>query len=723
MSPLSCRSTPLISRLRRLPDDHVSPSPSVALSAADGNGLSAASVRAEADTPPNRAVAVRPTGRLPALRPYQAEAVEAIVRGTASSGRGQVIAACGTGKTLVAAHAATRVSPRGLVVIVCPSLALVGQTLRVWRPVGAHTMAVCSDDTVADVAGYIDVLSCPVMTDVDEVTAWLRRAPADRMRLLAVTNASANRVGAALRAAGMTADLLIIDEAHRTVGVAGRLYGRVHDDAVLPARVRLNMTATPRIVTARPGQEGVDVLSMDDPQVFGPVWHRYPFGRAIGEGWLDDFRVVVIGVTSRDALTSLQAADGTGVTAVGDAPLRTAVVQTTLLRAAREFGLRRVLVFTTRIDDSREFARTLGRTASLLPADHRPVGRLTTGHVDGQQTLAQRQINLDHLADPPDDGWTVISSVRALGEGVDVPAVDAVVLTRPMRSPVQVVQTVGRALRRNPAGTGTATILVPLLLPDDPAQLLHADDEWETVLQVLWAMRAHDETLAADLDTRHRDAHTSHDTRQPRLPERVLLRMPEGYLTDTLLRHVTVRILDHADPHRLIARPSSTWTTGIAAAQAFREREGHLDVPRFHREDGFNLGGFIHNRRDRYRRRELTLDQVRTLEDLGITWRVFDSRWQRHLAAFTAFHRREGHLRVPRDHREGDIHLGNLSHNLRKQRKLGRVPADRIAALDAMGFPWTLHPPRRHHTTHTNPATRPPTPPTTTRNTPRRRTR
>ncbi|WP_194822488.1 DEAD/DEAH box helicase family protein [Micromonospora sp. S-DT3-3-22] len=89
---------------------------------------------------------------MPPLRGYQQEAVEAIVEGAARDGRGQVIAACGTGKTLIAAHAAVRCCPR----VVCPSLALVGQTLRVWRPLGVHTAAVCSDGSVADVAGHPD---------------------------------------------------------------------------------------------------------------------------------------------------------------------------------------------------------------------------------------------------------------------------------------------------------------------------------------------------------------------------------------------------------------------------------------------------------------------------------------------------------------------------------------------------------------------------------------
>ncbi|WP_433230002.1 helicase associated domain-containing protein [Micromonospora sp. CA-248260] len=141
-----------------------------------------------------------------------------------------------------------------------------------------------------------------------------------------------------------------------------------------------------------------------------------------------------------------------------------------------------------------------------------------------------------------------------------------------------------------------------------------------------------------------------------------------------------------------------------------------MDVPRYHREGDIDLGSFIHNCRGRYRRGELTPDQVLTLEQCGITWRVFDARWQRHLAAFTAFHHREGHLKVPRHHYEGDINLGSIAHNLRNERKRDLVPRDRIDALDALGFPWT------HSTSRNKPVT-PPASPATARDTEHESTR
>src|SRR6266545_2174736 len=134
-----------------------------------------------------------PVPSLPPLRGYQQEAVDAVAAGLAASGRGLVVAACGTGKTLVAVHAAVRLAPTGLIVVACPSLALLAQTLQVWSGCGlaAETLAVCSDDTVADAAVHVSDLDCPVTTAPEEITEWVRRTATTRLRLFLTTHASA----------------------------------------------------------------------------------------------------------------------------------------------------------------------------------------------------------------------------------------------------------------------------------------------------------------------------------------------------------------------------------------------------------------------------------------------------------------------------------------------------------------------------------------------------
>ena len=203
----------------------------------------------DATTQPPRVTSVDVSAQ---LRDYQRAAVEAIVAGLAAGGRGQVVAACGTGKTLIGAAAAQRLCPTGLVVVTCPTLALTGQTMEVWARTGVSDMlAVCSDNDIGDPAALVWGVAVPVTTDPQVVCDWIRCTPASRQRLIAVTHVSAGRVGDGLAAADAVADLLIIDEAHHTAGRADKHAALVHQDQCLPARRRLYLTATPRIVTTR----------------------------------------------------------------------------------------------------------------------------------------------------------------------------------------------------------------------------------------------------------------------------------------------------------------------------------------------------------------------------------------------------------------------------------------------------------------------------------------
>ncbi|MFI6129510.1 helicase associated domain-containing protein [Micromonospora sp. NPDC051141] len=143
------------------------------------------------------------------------------------------------------------------------------------------------------------------------------------------------------------------------------------------------------------------------------------------------------------------------------------------------------------------------------------------------------------------------------------------------------------------------------------------------------------------------------------------------------------------------------WFEGVTAAVAFQEREGHLVVPRFHVENGHELGGFIHNIRSRYlctgrpSKDKLDGEQVWMMEALGMVWRVNDMRFvDVYIPAFTSFARREGHLRVPREHREHGIKLGHVTHNIRKQVRSGKYPQWRIDVLDVLGFEWQVLKPR-----------------------------
>ncbi|MFJ5635085.1 Helicase associated domain protein [Streptomyces goshikiensis] len=690
-----------------------------------------------------------PTGM--ELRPYQEEIVGSVLRGLDGGGIGQIRMACGSGKTIVGQRAAERLLPSGgTVAVLVPSITLAAQTLAVWgrtasRPLDA--LAVCGDDTVADSAVHTRDLPVPVTTRTGEITAWLERPSPPGMRLVLCTYKSAPRLADAVLATGPL-DLLILDEAHHLAGRIDSATRKILQPARLPARRRLFMTATPRgAAPTADGRDPAPMAGMDDTALFGPVLGTYLFAQGIAEGYLEDYRIAVIGVRDSEARRLLADTATAYVDGPGAPPLQTVVAQVALGRARQQFGIRRALSFHPRVDAAAEFSRTLHKAlARSVPAAH---DGLYTAHVHGEMGHRVREGILANL-EQPEGGWSVISNARCLGEGVDLPAVDAVLFGHPKRSVVDITQAVGRALRRDVRVPGPATIIVPLVVPDEDGEIGDLDPgDYDTLWEVVRALRAHDESLGIALDGRRSPDPQS----PPRLPGKITLMMPDGTSLDfidkvklLLVRQTTsvwwegfneaVRYheqhqhllvpADHRtdngfrlgawitqrryvhrrgllDPARVekLEAIGMVWDPGAAAfaahldsAAAFRAEHGHLRVPQsFRTADGTNLGAWINKQRSLYRAGTLAPDRERTLTTLGIDWALdlAEEAWTTGLAAARRYHREHGHLNAPRDHRTGQGHqLGDWLNTQRLKNRKNTLPPERKTALDALAMTWDL---------------------------------
>jgi len=622
-------------------------------------------------------------------RDYQVRAVEDIRAGLAPGGRGQMRAACGTGKTKMSLWAALAlVPPGGIVVIVVPTVGLVAQTLAVWKQEHGDydALAVCSDTSIdEDYFGDTKDILEPVTTNPDVVDTWLRLPGTAAIRLIVGTHVSAHIVGEGLQLAGVVADLLLVDEAHRTAGGVDKHTAMVHDDEVLPAVRRLYMTATPRVQARRsPGERDTASVSMDDEAVFGKVLFSYPFSQAIADGWLDDYRLAVIGVSQAEVLAVLRDATPPRPGAMVSAEMpseHTAMVQAALARAAVEFGLRRVIAFCPRIATAREFADTLPATLRSLAPHHRPARPLHAEHIHGRMKQAHRNTVLSALANPPDDGWAVISNAKCLSEGIDVPAVDCVVFTEAKQSVVDIVQGVGRALRRNPGGTGVATILVPILLPDDPGEVDEIFDagRYDVLWQVIVALRAHDEVFGAVLDHCRADRFDG----AYEVGAKITVDLPAGYDNARFLDHLTIRIVKSA---------TSKWWDGYGHLKRFRDTYGHPYPTIDQVVDDYKLGAWVTRCRQQYRQRRLAPDRVQALLDLDFDFDFDRSQaiWMARLAAATSYHAAHDHLDPPPGvlMPDGTDLRAWLGVNRRAFHN-GTLAADRHIALDKLGMDWS----------------------------------
>ena len=475
--------------------------------------------------------------RRPIQEPWrlQAEAIEDAVAGLAEHDRGRLIMACGTGKTFTSLRIAEQlVEDGGCILFAAPSIALVSQARREWlrqttRPL--ECVVVCSDVTAGGRGEEEDMrlseLECPVTTDPGAITTKLTGD--GPTRVVFCTYHSLGRITEAQARHGAPAfDLAIADEAHRTTGAqsAGRNSARkidfqeIHDGMRLSARKRLYMTATPRIYTEsskrKLADRDVDVIDMGDIGFYGPELHRLAFKKAVENDMLSDYRVIVLGVSQASVTPGLRrrlegldtdasrknAPTANDMTRVLGVSL--AVNGVTEGKEIDQPGkLPRTLAFANSIRRSKWYAEALMESEVLRATTRRMQDgramRVVAKHLDASASALQRNQELRALARADREGeCRIVCNVRLFTEGVDVPQLDAVAFLDPRDSQVDVVQAVGRVMRKAP-GKRFGYIIVPVVVEpgQDVAQALERGTEgYRTVGRVLRALQSHDSRLA-----------------------------------------------------------------------------------------------------------------------------------------------------------------------------------------------------------------------------------
>ncbi|TFD93994.1 damage-inducible protein [Cryobacterium lactosi] len=476
------------------------------------------------------------------LRLHQEQALADVSKGFKSNERGKLIMACGTGKTFTSLRIAEQIAgPGGSVLFLVPSIALLSQTLKEWaaeRTMPLRAFAVCSDSKVGKYSEDYSVsdLAYPATTNTQQLLTEVAKAQTlDGLTVYFSTYQSIDVIAKA-QVAGLPAfDLVICDEAHRTAGftLANKdesAFLRVHDGAAIKASKRLYMTATPKIyadaVRTKATEKEAVLVSMDDEASFGPVFHRLGFGEAVERGLLTDYRVLVLAVDEDSIGAGFQesfAADGE--LNIPDAARIVGIYNGLAKRGVSGLGdsvgerapLRRAVAFSRSIKDSRKvqgmldgYDGHLSKPVVAFPTaaeqdDEATVGlRLEARHVDGTMNVMIRNEMLDWLkapTDPEDNVCRILTNARCLSEGVDVPALDAVIFLNSRDSQVDVVQSVGRVMRKVD-GKDYGYIILPIAVPSDktPEQALNDNVKYKVVWDVLRALRAHDERFEAKIE-------------------------------------------------------------------------------------------------------------------------------------------------------------------------------------------------------------------------------
>ena len=279
------------------------------------------------------------------------------------------------------------------------------------------------------------------------------------------------------------------------------------------------MTATPRLYTegakTKAARHDTEVFSMDEPEIYGPEFHRLPFSKAVELDELSDYKVVVLAISEREVNAALQGdtrAGGSDIN-INDATKIVGCWRALQNPESKEHGnhesvkpLKRVIAFTNRISESKAMVKhwnDIVETATeRLPEDQQPTHfRCETKHVDGTDHALNRKARLDWLKGEADGTCRILSNARCLSEGIDVPALDAVLFMTSRKSYVDIIQAVGRVMRKAP-GKAYGYIVLPVAIPDgvDPAAALDDNERFSTVWGVLRALRSHDDRLNAEIN-------------------------------------------------------------------------------------------------------------------------------------------------------------------------------------------------------------------------------
>ena len=477
-------------------------------------------------------------------RPHQQEAIDRAIEGFSTHDRGKLIMACGTGKTFTALRLAEQVAEnnggKARVLFLVPSISLLSQTLKEWTAQGRmdmRTFAVCSDAKVSrsaeDIATYD--LEVPVSTEGSQIAE--RFASGKRAKGLHVvfsTYQSLPAVHDAQQEGLDDFDLVICDEAHRTTGVtlAGEdasNFVRIHDADYIRSAKRLYMTATPRLfddqVKGKAAEHSAELASMDDEAVYGPEFYRLGFGEAVDKGLLTDYRVLVMTVDESVAAEAMARGEDGQL----NLTLASAMIGAWNGLAKRSGDLQgqkggfdtnaasmqRAVAFARDIKTSKQISESFPSLISAYQQQLREAAvmgdvslhnvdlRVTSQHVDGAMNAMERGSRLSWLESTPDEDQTrVLTNARCLSEGVDVPALDSVIFFNPRNSMVDVVQSVGRVMRKS-EGKDYGYIILPVAVAPNvsPAQALNDNQRFKVVWQILNALRAHDDRFNAKVNS------------------------------------------------------------------------------------------------------------------------------------------------------------------------------------------------------------------------------
>ena len=611
-------------------------------------------------------------------RDYQQEALDAIYEGLINGRRATAVMACGTGKTLLALWVAEKLGYKKILVLV-PSLALLGQTLHEWMQETSWDdfsyVCVCSDPTVTKGVDRWQVrpsdFDFPVGTDSKVVTEFLSKRTGG-VKVVFSTYQSAQVVAEGITTkAGF--DLGIFDEAHKTAGREGAKFGFALKDENLSIRKRLFLTATPRHYNVfKKDREGESALvySMDNPEVYGERVYTLPFFEASNRNIICGYKVLISVVTS-DEVNEELLGKGEVLVEGDEVKVRQVANQISLKRATERYPVKKIFTFHSTVNSAKSFMSEGGEGL------HSHLPDFDAFHINGSMPAGERD---EILEDFKSSKKSAMSNARCLTEGVNIPAVDMVAFMSPKKSRIDIVQATGRAMRKL-GRKKKGYVFIPLFLQktkDETIEEALDRTGFNEIWNVLQAMQEQDDELVEIISQAvFEKAKTgAKGYEDQKFREKV----------EVLGLDIDLDVLRKAIATKCIERLGVSWDERYGELVAYKEEYGNCDVPNRHLEIP-QLGPWVQRQRMFYRKGLLNQNRTEKLERLEFEWEPIETQWEEMHQALVDYKDQYGDCNVPWKYSDVPS-LGPWVNSQRLAYRRNKLSQNRIKKLEILGFVW-----------------------------------
>ncbi len=565
-------------------------------------------------------------------RPYQQQAIKKVVEGFKSNDRGKLIMACGTGKTLVTLWIKEKLKPKTTLVLL-PSLNLLSQTLFEWTTHSKdpfEVLCICSDTTVGKqdrnedmkvTDAYFDVTS-----DISTISQFLKL---DKPKVVFCTYQSSDLVSKAQKKE--TIDFVVCDEAHRCTGLSKSTFTKVLDDKNIKAKKRLFTTATPRIFSSSlktvASKEDKEIYGMDDEKIYGPDFFEYTFGQAINDKWLTNYQVVIVGVDEPTVKASI---DQRELIAIDDnryEDAETLASKISVAKAIKDYDITRMITFHNRVKEAKNFSKDFHEVLQLLSKKDKPQGTIWTDFISGQMSTKDRKLKLQQLKELSTSDRGIISNAKCLSEGVDVPTLDGVAFVEPKGSQIDIIQSVGRALRKSEEKK-IGTIILPVFLNKDADEIKTIENSnFKPVWDVLKALRSHDERLSDELDDLRINIGKRKEIKNKRILKKIKFDLPKLFETN----------FSNSLKTKLVKNVTEDWMDWYGLLTLYVDKYNQIPSQNTEFEDK-KLGSWCASQRQNYKKEKLSIKKINLLEKFEVWNWSLQLEWMSFKDARTFIH-------------------------------------------------------------------------------------